>query len=285
MKLLALGTALALSTSAFAASNSSINDLQYVPNAGTIFGSTNFGYIKTSSRQYNGTSYDHSTYDGLMVLQSVGYGVLDNLFLSADLTYGKSKSEENGSETNKSSGLGDIGFTGRFRAIDSEKRLDFLGKLTLSPGDSEIDSDGDSNSYSGGHSAALGAEYGTKKGAYQWSLSAMLTHYLESKTDDKENNNKYKDDAHNGLNLGANLLTQFSETCFVKTFVGVEFTEEYDDDDNGSTDGSSNYNVGTEFQHLLSKDLALKAGVAAYMGGSGYSYTVMFYTVGANYQF
>lgn len=285
MKLLALATALALSTSVFAASNSSINDLQYLPDAGTVFGSTNLGYITSSSRQFNGTSTDHYTYDGLLLQQSVGYGVSSNLFLSADLTYGKSKSETNGSEEGKSSGLGDVGFTGRFRAIDSDKRLDFLGKLSISPGDAEFDSDGDTNNYSGGHSVALGADYGTKKGAYQWSLSALLTRNLESKTNDKENDTKYKDDAHNALSFGANLLTQFSETCFIKNFVAVEFTEEYDDDDNNTTTGSSNYNVGTEFQHLLSKDLLLKAGVNAYMGGSGYSYTVMFYTVGANYQF
>jgi hypothetical protein len=285
MKLLALATALALSTSVFAASNSSIVDLQYVPNAGTVFGSTNLGYINTSSRQFNGTSTDHYTYDGLLLQQSVGYGVLNNLFLSADLTYGKSKSESNGSEDSKSSGLGDVDLNGRFRVIDSENRLDILGELTISPGDYEVETDGDSNNYSGGHAIALGADYGVKKGAYQWSVNALLTHYFESKTNDKASDSKYTDDAHNGLNLGANLLTQLSESCFIKNSLGAQFREEHDDDDNNTTTGQSSYIVGSEFIHLLNKDISLKAGVNAFLGGSGYSYTVMFYSVGASYQF
>lgn len=285
MKLLGLATALALSTSVFAASNSSINDLQFLPDAGTVFGTTAFNYLKFSSRDFNGTSTDHSTSSGSVVTQNIGYSVMNNFSVSADLNYSNTKSEVNGAESSKTTGFGDIAINGKYRVIDAEKRLDLVGKLTISPGDAEIDSDGDSNGYSGGHALGVGAEYGTKKGPYQWSVTAFFNHSFEAKTDDKENDTKYTDDAHNALSLGANLLTQLSESCYIKNFAGVEFTEEYDDDDNGTTMGSTNYTLGSEFQHLVSKDLVVKAGVNTYIGGSGYNFVVLLYSLGASYQF
>jgi hypothetical protein len=285
MKFFAFATVLALSTTAFAASNSSVNDLQYLPNAKVIFGATALNAIKFSSRDFNGTSTDHTTSNGTLVSQNIGFSLMDNFSLSADLTYQNTKSEINGSNQSKSTGLGDVVLNGRFRVLDSENRLDILGRLAVSPGKHEYDSSGDSNAYSGGHELSVGADYGVKKGTYQWSLSALLNHYFETTTKDKQNDTTYKDDAHNGLSLGANLLTQISESTFIKNFAAVEFTQEYDDDDNTTSAGSTNYNLGAEFQHLLNKDLYLKAGFNSYIGGSGYNYIVMLYNVGANYQF
>jgi hypothetical protein len=285
MKFFAFAAVLALSTTAFSASNSSVNDLQYLPNAKVVFGATALNAIKFSSRDFNGTSTDHSTSSGTVVTQNIGFALMDNFSLSADLAYQNSKSEVNGSNESKTTGLGDVVFNGRFRVLDSENRLDILGKLAVSPGDNEIDSSGDSNAYSGGHELSVGAEYGIKQGTYQWSLSALLNHAFEATSKDKENDTKYKDEAHNGLNLGANLLTQISESNYIKNFAGVEFTEEYEDDDNSTYSGSTNYNLGAEFQHVMNKDLYLKAGFNSFIGGSGYNFIVMFYTVGANYQF
>lgn len=285
MKFLALATTLALSTSVFAASNSSINDLQYLPDAGTVFGTTTFNYLKFSSRDFNGTATDHSTSSGSLVTQNIGYSVMNNFSVSADLVYSNSKSEVNGANESKTTGFGDVAINGKYRVIDAEKRLDIVAKLSVSPGDAEVDSDGDSNGYSGGHALGLGADYGTKKGPYQWSVTAFLNHSFEATTDDKEVDKKFKNDAHNALSLGANLLTQLSESCYIKNFAGIEFTEEYDDNNNGTTTGSTNYTLGSEFQHLVSKDLVVKAGVNTYIGGSGYNFVVLLYSLGASYQF
>jgi hypothetical protein len=51
--------------------------------------------------------------------------------MSADLTYQNTKSEINGSNQSKSTGLGDVVFNGRFRVLDSENRLDTLGRLAV----------------------------------------------------------------------------------------------------------------------------------------------------------
>jgi hypothetical protein len=98
---------------------------------------------------------------------------MDNFSLSADLAYQNSKSEVNGSNESKITGLGDVVFNGRFRVLDSENRLDILGKLAVGPGDNEIDSSLDSNAYSGGHELSVGAEYGARTASHQWSLTAL----------------------------------------------------------------------------------------------------------------
>lgn len=271
MKSIALASVLALSTAAFGAADTSINDLQYVPNAGTLFGSTQYSHFKYDSGKSNGVS------------QAVGYGLVDNLFLAANVGYSHSDS---GSTEFK--GLSDIGLDARYRLSGSSaNRFDLIGGVTISPDDSKIDED-EGNQYSGGHTVKIGAEYGNKSNERQWSLGAYYTQNLESKTEYEDVNETDTSDAHGELSFAANLLTRLGEKCFFKTSAGVNFEQKYDvDSDSGDYEsaGQTTWNMGGEYQHLLSNDLYVNVGARALLFGSSAASPIMLYNVGANYQF
>ncbi len=283
-KIFALSVLLA-TTGAFAAANSQINDLQYLPDQGTLFGSSNLSYHNYSDRFYDGTDLGKTSVEGYIIGQSVGYSVMDNLFLSIDFSYANSSSSTSGERSTESSGLNDIDVNGRYRLSGDEKRLDILATLSISPGDDEVKSNGDSNAFSGGHSLAVGAEYGAKKDGHQWAIRGLLNHSFEATEDNKADDETYKTDAHNSLSFMGQLLTKLGEECYIRNFVGVDFTEEYDDDADTTYRGSTIWTAGAEVQHLLSKDVFLKLGASALMPANGSSSVIMLYNFGANYQF
>lgn len=283
-KLIAIAV-LATTTASFAASNSSINDLQYLPNAGTLFGETNVNYLSFSDTIFDGTGEARASTEGYVLAQNIGYALRDNFSLSANLSYSNSKSRFTGDSSTTSSGLGDIGVNGRYRLVDADNRLDILGTVSISPGDEEVKSDGDSNAFSGGHSLSVGAEYGAKKEHHQWAVRALLTHNLKSTEDNKDDDVKYKTDAHNSIGFAAQLLTKITDANYIRNFAGVDFTEEYEDNQDNSTSGSTVYTLGSEVQHVLSNDVFLKLGATALMPANGTSTVVMLYNFGARYQF
>lgn len=286
MKVLAAILLLGVSSLGYTAENSSINDLQYLPNAGTFFGTSSLNYFKASGESFNGTTDIRSRTSGPIFVQSLGYSLMNIFSLEAVLSYSDVESKTTGTSATKSSGLGDLGLLGRYRLLDSENRFDLLANLSLSPGKNELKANGDSNGYTGGHSIGLGAEYGLKKGGLQWSFSGNLTHNLESKTEDKSTGGvDYKDEAYNELSFAANLLTQIAEKNFFKFSLGANFSEEYEDDEGGTTYGNSSYGVSGEFQHLFSVNFVVRAGARASLDGDGSGSSSMVYDLAATYQF
>jgi hypothetical protein len=269
MKSLALASVLALSTAAFGAADSSLNDLQYVPNAGTIYGSSQLTHFKYDTGESNAFN------------QRVGYSFTDNLFTEVALSY---------SFTGNDSGfdaLGDIVFNGRYRLMESNgNRFDLVGGVSISPEDSEMDGD-EGNNFSGGHSVKVGAEFGNKSNERQWSFGAFYTQNLEATTDYGDGDEETAD-AHGNLSFAANLLTRLADKCFFKTVAAVNFEQKYDiDADFGNYEqaGTTIWNLGGEFQHFLSNDLYLNLGAQAYLFGRSSVGPAMLYNVGANYQF
>lgn len=270
MKSLALASVLAISASAFAADNSSLNDLQYVPNAGTLFGSSQLSHQKYTVGEDNA------------FFQKIGYGITNNFFAEVGLEY---------SFTGNGDGydaLGDIVFNGRYRLMESSgNRFDLIGGVSISPEDAESKGD-KGNNFSGGHAVRVGAEYGNKTNERQWSFGAYYTHLLESTTE-YGGSDEDKDDAHGMLSFGGNLLTRLGEHCFFKTFAAVNFIQKYDVENDAFGDyevsGTTVWNYGGEYQHFLNSDLYLNIGAQALRAGESESVTVMKYTAGANYQF
>jgi hypothetical protein len=285
MKKLALATALTMVSVAQAASNSALYDLQYLPDAGTVFGSTSYSYYKYSNSYFDGTNDVTSRNNGHSVAQIVGYAPVKNLFVQAAAAYSDIKSKTTGESETKSSGFNDFTFTGRYRVLDGAQRFDLVGSFLLSPDDAIFEEDGDMNNYTGGHTLNLGFEYGAKKENHQWSFGASFVRNFEATLDDKDTNDKTTDDAHNGLNFSAAMLTNFTENFSIKNSLMVMFSEEYEDDDNGEVSASTNYLAEVKAQYLLSKDLMVVAGPRAVIGGSGYNFTYMIYDLGLNYQF
>lgn len=270
MKLLVASTVLALSASAFAAPDSSINDLQYLPDAGTIFGSTQFAHAKFDQGKGNA------------LFQAVGYSVANNLFLDLGLAYSHIDAG-----SNEFKGMNDIAVNGRYRLNTTANRFDLVGGITVSPGKSEVDGD-EGNTFTGGHTVKVGAEYGNKTAERQWSVGAYYTYLLESKEEDKVQDETYDSDAHGQLGFAANLLTRIHENCFFKTFGSVDFESKYDSESSSGdteTAAQTQWQLGGEFQHLISKDLYINAGVTAQLDGDSSEGASMLYNIGANYQF
>lgn len=284
MKKLALATALSMVSVAQAASNSALYDLQYLPEAGTVFGSTTLSAYRFSDTDYD-TTVEKTRQKGNAIAQRVGYSPVNNLFVFAEASYLDNTVEQTGVDDYSMKGFNDFVFGGRYRLIDAGSRLDILGGFTFSPDNFITEKDGDMNNYSGGHSLNLGVEYGVKSDSHQWSVGATFVHYLKATLEDKEFNEKTKDDAHNGLNLSASMLTNFSEKFSFKNSIIAMFTEGYEDNGDGETLPSTNYLLEAKAQYLISKDLMLVAGPRAVLGGSGYNFTYMIYDLGLNYQF
>lgn len=262
MKRFALGF-LAL-TSVALADQAAVNDPQYQPNAGTIFGDSTVSL------------YNSDGFKGSSVVQRIGYAPKDNMSFAANLSYGNVEQVE---------GLGDVLIDGKYRMQNGANRFDLLGGIGISPGDSETKSNGDENGYSGGHSFFAGAEYGNRTSARTWSITGLLQHNMEATEDDKSTGVKTKDDAHQSLTFAAKLYTVLGENCGILATAGVNFTQEYDDDQNGTTMGNTAYILGGEYQHVVNQSLYLKGGFTTSLDGNGSSTQITYYHVGAGYQF
>lgn len=265
--LLGLVVLAAISTSAFA-EQAAVNDPQYQPNAGTIFGDTTFGLV---NGQFSGTGYK-----GTVVTQQVGYALADNISVLATLAHQNIEQME---------GMRDIKLDGKYRLLNGENRLDILGGVSISPGKHEIKSNGDENAYTGGHAVRAGAEYGNRTASRTWSVFGLYNYLLKSTEKDKGTGDKTKYDAHSKLDLGAKLYTVLAENCGFLATAGVNFTQKYDDNQSGEISGETFYYLGGEFQHVVNNNLYLKAGFRSDIDGNGSGLQYMTYSVGAGYQF
>lgn len=269
MKSFLASALLAVSVSAVAAPDSSINDLQYLPDAGTLFGSTQYSHLKYDGGKQNTFS------------QRVGYSFVDYLFLDAIVAY-------DGGDAGSNEGFNDVVVNGRYRMSGSaSNRFDLIGGVSISPGDSEVDSNGESNAYSGGHALRIGAEYGNKTSERQWAFGAFYNHFLGATTE-YEGFGKDEDDAHGALSFTAQLLTKITDSSYFRTFGAVDFTQKYDtESDSGDfeTPGQTLWRIGGEYQYLLSKDVYVGLEATSYHVGDSSAAPIMQYTARASYQF
>ena len=275
---------LATSVSAVAASRE-IQDLMYLPNAGTVYGFSDFNYVDI---KIGGDDFTNDS-DGFALTQTVGYAPTDRLSVQGTLGYTKSDSESKSggtSEDSEAKGIRDPNVQVKFRAMDEDFRLDLIGGAIISLGDSEIDDDGDSNYYQGGHSLFAGAQIGKKTDYSQWAILAQLQHNMKSTTDE-DSAGKVKDDAHNQLTLEASLLTKIAESNYIRTSATALMIEEFEDDNDATYTASTSQTFGAEYRYLFSKDVMLKVGashgfVSTFKRGRFQNTT---YLAGLNYQF
>ena len=158
---------LASATVSFAADRA-IYDLMYLPKAGTFFGSTEAGYGwgKSTMHDDSGDIADLE-YSAYLLQQTVGYSVVDNLFISAAMSYQNTDIDVDvtggDTDTYKTTGESDPRFEARFRAIETEYLVDVLVGAEIATGDSETASaDNDGNNKNGGNVANVAVEIGQK---------------------------------------------------------------------------------------------------------------------------
>lgn len=286
MKVLLALAVLATSASALAADNREIFDIMYLPNTGTTYGISEFNLINGEAEVFN----QDLELSGHRLSQTLGHSFTDRLSLAATLGYQNIETEIDGvNGSSESSGLSDPTLTARFRAMDESFRFDVLGGATLSIMDSELEDNGDSTTATGGSSLFVGSQVGGKSESFQWAVLGQLTHNFEAETD-QDSQGDVKEDAHNELVLRLDILNKLAEKSFLRSNVTANFTEGYEDDQSpaNETTGQTAYGIGTQYQHLLSTDLLLRAGVDYNkVNDQGLVKDLSFWvlTAGANYEF
>lgn len=286
MKVILALAVLATSVTALA-SSSDIYDIQYLPNAGTTYGFSTLDYFQGKIEPKGGSD---TKIKGPRFEQTIGHSFTDRLSVQASLNYLKYTSSTSGTSDTDTKGVSDPTVTARFRMIDEAIRLDLVGGALIGVGDYKVKSNGDANNLNGGSNLFIGAQVGEKRENLQWSFLAQMTRHLEATTK-TSGSPTLKDDAHNELLLRADLLNKLAEMSYLRSHLSTQFTDSYDDDDTpkSTTAPQTIYEIGTEYQHLLSKDLMLRAGVDYQMinqySGQIDKISAWDFKIGANYQF
>jgi hypothetical protein len=286
MKLVLALAVLATSAASVAASRD-IYDIMYLPSAGTTYGFTTGNYQKIS---VDGAGTDDSEIKGYTIEQTIGHSFSDRLSVQGVIDYAAIENDpDTGSTTDSSKGVSDPTISARFRVMDEDFRWDIIGGATLSLMDKKVDvnsnGDADFDNHQGGHSFFIGTQFGGKTDTFQWALTAQLTHYLESETevDSSAGNRTFDQDSYNKVLVRGDILNKLGEKSLLRSHLEVNFYHDYQIDD------LRDYEIGTEYQHLMSQDLLLRAGVDYAIAEipSGYfdTFTGWRFTVGANYQF
>ncbi|MBA2405804.1 MAG: outer membrane beta-barrel protein [Bdellovibrionales bacterium] len=289
MKVLLALAVLATSATALAADNREIQDIMYLPNTGTTYG---FSTIQITNGEEKADAGDTET-TGYNLTQSIGHSFTDRFLLQADLSYADFESDDDsvgGTKTNQT-GISDPTISARFRTMDESFRWDVIAGATLGFVDREQDSDGDLNNHQGGSSLFVGTQFGGKSESFQWAILGLLTHNREA-TVDVDGLGDVDLDANNELLTRLDVLSRLGDKSFLRSNVAANFAEGYEDDQSPSQEFAApetTYSIGTEFQHLISKDLMLRAGVdysiANRSSGQVDDITAWNFLGGANYQF
>lgn len=284
--------ALTVAGSSFAAADRAIYDIMYLPSMGTSYGFTEVGYL---TRDIKGTgTYDDVDVSGYGIEQTVGHSLTDKLTINLNLNYVNGEIESDGDSIDQQ-GISDPVVNGRFRLMDEDMKLDLIGGLVMSLGEAEIDNNNDRDNKQGGNAMFGGVQFGQKKDEnLQWAVLAQYRRNFERKYEvdigPVDVDVKFK--PNNEYLLRADLLNKLGDVSFLRTHAFIEISDKVD----AKTSGVSSlfgpttiYELGTEYDHLLSQDLMAKARVDYRIDSSNTgnynSDRAWAFTVGANYQF
>ncbi len=266
------------------AADRAIYDLQYLPKAGRTYGVSTISFIDRTLE----TSNQDTNLSGYQIWQAVGHAMSDQVSLEASLNYSHlSRDVDGGAKSDAAKGVSDPTITSRYRLMDETYRWDLLGGATISRGDAEVDSDRKNNNLQGGHSVFVGTQHGKKHGDYQWAITGLWSHYLKSTV--KDDDGPVDQDAHNSFLFRGEVLNKLAEKSFLRSSILINFAGGYEDDESTKIASSTTYQAGIEYQHLISSDLLLRAGVDSVsvktLSGQIDSYDGFNFVLGANYQF
>ncbi len=286
MKKLITIALLATTTSVAFAADRAIYDIMYLPNAGTSYGFTD---LNLESREIEADSGDDEI-DGMRLSQTIGHSFTDRFTLNANFNlYDGERDPENGSSTDED-GLSDLGVNARFRMMDETIQLDVIGGVQLAIEDSEIESNGDVDNRftSGGNQMNVGLQVGEKAGDLQWAVLGRFIHAFERSLDTSGGDIDLE--PRDAVQVRADLLNKLAEKSLLRSHFTVDLIEETELENGNNFQGSqTNYELGTEYQHIVSQDLLAKVGIdyrmSNYESADVDSDTAWILHVGANYQF
>lgn len=255
---------LVVSTGIQAAPDRDIYDLMYLPDAGTAYGSTYFGF-GAQKLEADNSAFDVDV-DGFEIGQNLGYALTDRFSLDLDLEYRDSEADpKNGDKYDAAKGLSDPTLTARFRTVDEAFRWDVVGGVSVAFQDQKVDRSGDRNNSDGGHSFFIGTELGTKTENVQWVVGAAFIRNLEATTEYETAGRdvEVEDDANNALSVHTALHHRLHEKNFLRWSAQAYFTEKVGNDREdviSESAPSSNYEFGLQYQYLASEDLLVRIG-------------------------
>lgn len=288
MKKLIAVAVLSATTASFAADRA-IYDVQYLPNAGTTYGQTEWGYTNRTIEGKSGAGDIDAK--GWGINQTVGHSLSDKLSLQLDINYLNATLDPDGGSKVDQKGLSDPTLTARYRLMDDAWRLDLIGGVLVSLGDSKVKSNGDTDNRQGGHAGFIGAQIGQKTEEMQWAVGARYTRNMKRTIDDKTVGSDVDIKSNNDLLLRADILKKVADKSLVLAHVSANYVAQLEDDDSNSSyqASSADYELGAQYQHVCSKDLLAYGGLdyQMYNSNTGYidSDKAWVVTLGARYQF
>ncbi len=275
------------------AADRSIWDLMYLPNAGTISGSTQLTH-HAGRAKYGSVRSDIS---GVGYFQTLGYSITDSILLTGSVNYLDLSNKINlASSKSYLRGWSDPTLEGRVRLLDQQFLVDILLGGTASTGDYEASANKTNNKGSNdfyfvsGPAFFLGVEAGQKLESLQYALLFKMTHMGET-TDRNEGFPTVENEAHNLYLMQASLLNNLMEKTFLKSYVSARFVDAFSDDGTPDTKTApiTDLRIGSALQYAVTSDVLAHVGVnyrkLNYDSGTLDDFHIWMFDLGARYQF
>lgn len=277
------------------AAEASLYDLQYLPSAGMIYGHTNASYTSGEAKSINTTAIYGWTYS-----QTIGWAPTDRLLLSARIKNSSLTYEYKAAGKAQFTGWSDPYLEGRYRLLDENYILDFLGGGIVATESSYTNYGGAANAHGsndadflGGPQIFMGLEIGKKTDFLQYAFQAIGSRYMNS-TSRYKGEPTQKNDPYNILSFQGSLLNKLSEKFFLHSFLGTKFVDGYLSQESGTKQKYKvapviEYRMGTGFDYALSPSFLLNTGVTyrqfKFDSNEIKHYYMWVWNVGLKYQF
>lgn len=264
MKMLAISLlfmSLGFATQAVAQTKSERFDLMYLPEAGTLFGSTeaSYGVFKSEKLNGQGPSFQKTDLYQVLVTQTLGFSLMDIFSLEAGVSFsplfkGDLKSP-NTVTAYKDDGLTDPFVQARFRVLNSDFRFDVraFGSFSIEDRDARTSVGALS---AGGHTAGIGFDLGRKKEDSQFAISLDVRSFFDQTS--KFQTTTTKTDAFYGANLRFARLVSLAEKLYFNAFFDIGYLTAIKDNANNLIGSSLNYSAGVDLRYALTSSIVLR---------------------------
>lgn len=241
-------------------------DLMYLPEQGTVFGTTKIEHRIQTLELADAKTKANSN----VVTQTIGYSLLNNLSFEVGMSYVANQKYSVGTSAGKSSffndGAGDPTAQLRFRILDSRFTVDFTAGGALSVKDRKPEEFG---IRAGGHIVTAGFDVGMRRDDTQYKLSLNATSVFEAETD-LPGNSKLTTESYQLYDFTVTRLAQLSEELFTAAHLGIGWTTPIREKETESLIGTATrYTAGADLRYLLSHNMVVRPG-AQYTTSSGY---------------
>ncbi len=278
------------------AAEANIYDLQYLPDAGMLYGHTDATYTSGEAKNTNTVAIYGWTY-----AQTIGWAPTDKFLLSARIRNTALTYEYFTGSKAQFTGWSDPSLEGRYRILNENFILDFIGGGILSTDSSYINFGGTANAHGsndadflGGPQVFMGLEIGQKREYWQYAFQAFGYRVMNS-TSRFKGEPTQSNDPYNIWTLQGSLLNNLnSQKLFLHSFIGTRLVDGYlakasESNEKFAIAPIIEYRMGTGLDYALSPSFLWNTGVTyrefKFDSGSIKYYYMLVWDVGLKYQF